>query len=113
MSIHFAAAQNAEHSPVARVLRYGAVPFACNDNGPIPARDAPSNEILRAALRHFAAHGLSAARVARTKAQEAFFADDRAAYDWWMAITRTLDRRLAAQAMQGEAVILELNPNSN
>jgi hypothetical protein len=46
-------------------------------------------------LRHFGQHGLRAAEVARKHAEAAFFANDRLAYDWWLAICRTLDKRLA------------------
>jgi hypothetical protein len=60
-------------------------------------RDA-HDQVLRAALRHFAQHGLSAAKTARAQAEAAFFAGDRQAYDWWLGITRTLDRRLAREA---------------
>ncbi len=58
----------------------------------------PHDPMLRAALRHFAEHGLGAAREARSRAEYAFFEGDRAAYDWWLGITRTLDRRLANEA---------------
>lgn len=61
---------------------------------------AGSDLILRAALRHFAEHGLGAARAARAQAEAAFFAGDRQSYEWWLGITRTLDRRLAAEAQQ-------------
>ena len=57
-----------------------------------------ATHLLHAALRHFAEHGLGAAREARAQAEAAFFAGDRQAYDWWLGITRTLDRRLAAEA---------------
>ncbi|MBA4164172.1 MAG: hypothetical protein C0510_06015 [Erythrobacter sp.] len=58
----------------------------------------PENDLLLdAALRHFARHGIGAARAARAQAETAFFAGDRAGYDWWLAICRTLDRRLAAR----------------
>lgn len=57
-----------------------------------------SDQTLQAALRYFAEHGLSAAREARAQAEKAFFLGDRQAYDWWIGITRTLDRRLAAEA---------------
>jgi hypothetical protein len=63
--------------------------------------------MLHAALRHFAEHGLGAARAARRQAEAAFFAGDRQTYDWWLAVCRTLDRRLAAQlvrATDGEDV---------
>ena len=66
---------------------------ASNDNGPAETSD----RLLHAALRHFADHGLGAAREAREEAENAFFAGDREAYDWWIAICRTLDRRIAAQ----------------
>lgn len=106
MSIHFAAAQNAERSIVGRVLLCPAVAFAQNDNGPVLGKEAPSEAVLRAALKHFATHGLGAARDARSKAQEAFFADDRPAYNWWLSITRTLDRRLATDVFYGENVLM-------
>lgn len=57
-----------------------------------------SDQTLQAALRYFAEHGLGAARAARAQAEKAFFLGDRQAYDWWIGITRTLDRRLAAEA---------------
>ncbi len=57
-----------------------------------------SEHTLHAALRHFAEHGHGAARDARARAEKAFFSGDRQAYDWWIGITRTLDRRLAAEA---------------
>ena len=106
MTIHFAAAQNAEHSPVARVLRCPELQTAANENSPAGGKEAPSDMMLRAALRHFAQHGLGAARAARAKAEDAFFAGDREAYDWWLGVTRTLDRRLAAQAEIGKIAVL-------
>ncbi|MEL7446412.1 MAG: hypothetical protein AAGK02_11465 [Pseudomonadota bacterium] len=93
MTIHFAAARSSTRSPIARALANRAIGRAANDNGD----HAPNDRILHAALRHFAEHGLGAARAARFQAQEAFFAGDRQAYDWWLGITRTLDRRLASQ----------------
>ena len=76
--------------------RYATCPqagAAANDNGGLENSDM----LLHAALRHFAEHGLSAAREARAQAENAFFAGDRQAYDWWLAICRTLDRRIAAE----------------
>lgn len=118
MTIRFAAAAGTALAPacapVARGLARRARERAANDNAPVadPRRkhspqapadrtDAPSPDILRAALRHFAEHGLGAARAARMQAEEAFFAGDRQAYDRWLEITRTLDRRLAAQIVIG------------
>ncbi len=92
MTLHFAAARSAARSPIARALQRRPVPAADNDN----CRDA-DDRLLHAALRHFAAHGLHAAREARKQAELAFFAGDRPGYDWWLGVCRTLDRRLAAQ----------------
>jgi len=110
MTIHFAAARTPTHSPIARALARRAIGRVANDNGP---EQEGKQRILHAALRHFAEHGLGAARAARAKAEDAFFAGDRQAYDWWLEITRTLDRRLAAQLEQRRNPaprIPELNP---
>ena len=65
-------------SAVARALRhYGLHP----------------DQLLRAALVHFAEHGLAAAERAHEQATAAFFADDRLEYHHWMGICRLLDRR--------------------
>ena len=106
MPIRFAAA-NAPGcapacSPIAKALAARAVERVANDNGlssqQIARAELANDQILRAALRHFAQHGLSAAGVARAQAEKAFFEGDRQAYDWWLGITRTLDRRMAAEA---------------
>lgn len=68
---------------------------AANDNG-----TAIDNKLLNATLRHFARHGLRAAAEAKREAEAAFFRGDRAAYDWWLAICKTLDRRLAQQIIR-------------
>lgn len=80
-------------SPLPRFVVSREAGSPANDNGDLPDSDL----LLHAALRHFAAHGISAARAARAQAEAAFFTGDRAGYDWWLAICRTLDRRLAAQ----------------
>jgi len=85
-------------SPIAKALVSRAIERAANDNGDNAAERLGNDQMLRAALRHFAEHGLGAAREARAQAEAAFFAGDRQAYDWWLGITRTLDRRLAAEA---------------
>jgi hypothetical protein len=90
MTIRFAAADREDHS-VRHVLS-GALPLkAANDNIPGIAND----KLLRAALRHFATHGLGAAEAARVNAERAFFAGDRTEYRWWLGICRMLDRRMA------------------
>ena len=68
-----------------------------NDNGSI----RPSDEMLHAALRHFAEHGLAAAQRARKQAEAAFFAGDRQGYQWWLEICRALDRRMATELAAG------------
>lgn len=106
MPIHFAAANVPGRapacSPIARALAARAFERVANDNGngTGEASQVPhaGDHMLRAALRHFAQHGIGAAREARAQAEKAFFDGDRQAYDWWLGITRTLDRRLAAEA---------------
>ena len=100
MTIHFAAARSTAHSPIARALARRAAGFAANDNGTACPDD---EKLLHAALRHFAAHGLGAAREARRQAEQAFYADDRQSFEWWLAVCRTLDRRLADQLERATA----------
>lgn len=86
-----AASNSAACSTLSRAIGNRAVTSAANDNGV----HGTTNLMLNAALRHFAEHGLGAARAAREKAEAAFFAGDRESYDWWLGVCRTLDRRLA------------------
>ena len=97
MTVHFAAARSTARSPLARALARRAHGRAANDNGGQVESD---DLMLHAALRHFAAHGLGAARAARKQAEAAFFSGDRQAYAWWLGVCRTLDRRLAAQLVR-------------
>jgi len=91
MTIRFAAA-NPEYNPlIARVLGTPIRRRPANDN----VIGICSDHLLRAALRHFAEHGLGAAEHARQLAEEAFFTGDRDSYRWWLSICRTLDRRMA------------------
>ena len=86
-----------------RVLRrrsvYISPPQAANDNAINPLRDT----MLRAALTHFAEHGLGAAQNARMRAQEARFVGDHAAYRWWRDMCRSLDARMASALPDPEA----------
>jgi hypothetical protein len=66
---------------------------AANDND----TDQTSDALLHAALRHFAEHGLAAARRAREQAETALCAGDRQAYQWWLEICRALDWRMAGE----------------
>ena len=67
--------------------------LAVNDNGADPQGEA----LLRAALRMFADHGLGAGHRAQIEAEAAFFSGNRDRYRWWLAVTRTLDRKLAVE----------------
>lgn len=100
MSIHFAAAKSVNHASArssnVRILVARAQRRVANDNADFSERSLNNDQVMRAALRHFAEHGLGAAKVARAQAEKAFFKGDRDTYDWWVDITRTLDRRLAA-----------------
>jgi len=91
MTVHFAASRSAAHSTLARILQRRKIASPANDN--CAPRD--TDRMLHAALRHFARHGLGAAREARRQAERAFFAGDRESYDWWLGICRTLDARIA------------------
>ncbi|NQX93467.1 MAG: hypothetical protein HRT64_00815 [Erythrobacter sp.] len=105
MTIRFAAATTGTLAaralpacrPIARALIARSIERVSNDNGPSPAQRSMNDQILSAALRHFAEHGMGAARVARAQAQAAVVAKDRQSFDWWLGITRTLDRRLARE----------------
>lgn len=93
MTIRFAAppAALAPRMSARRIREACGLP--ANDNGTPGGSDA----MLHAALRHFATHGLAAATLARKQAEQAFFADDRQGYRWWLEICRALDRRMAAE----------------
>jgi hypothetical protein len=83
-----------------RALR---VPRAVNDNGAaLAARKAGANDseahddaLLTAALRLFAAHGLSAAQRACEAAEIAAESGDSAGAEWWLAVCAMLDGPLA------------------
>jgi len=96
MTVHFAAARNIIRSPVARALSRRVPGRAANDNGDLAGIHS-NDQLIHAALRHFASHGLGAARAARKQAEAAFFIGDREGYDWWLGICRTLDKRIAGQ----------------
>lgn len=91
MPIHFAAARSPLAALVNPARRSRIIGRAANDNG-----DLGHSAELRAALKHFAEHGLGAATVARQNAEQAFFRGDRQGYLHWLGICRTLDRRMAS-----------------
>lgn len=101
MTIHFAAAEGNLRPRLTTAQARAAVNRAANDNrrdfaGGRPLANDENQAILHAALRQFAAHGIGAATHARAQAEDAFFAGDRQTYQWWLAVCRTLDRRMAA-----------------
>jgi hypothetical protein len=90
MSIHFVAASVGPTTTSERFRRASMPMSAANDN-----HEGIGGEVLlRAALRHFAEHGLSAASRARKNAESAFFDGRSDDYRWWMAICAALDRRM-------------------
>jgi hypothetical protein len=97
MSIRFAAPPQARSVRMTKVRARAAIVRPTNDNAAPHSDDA----LLKAALRHFAEHGMAAASHARRRAEAAFFAGDRNAYRWWLGVCRTLDRRLARDLAAG------------
>jgi len=91
LTVHFSAATSANASVIASKFCARVPLLAANDN----RRAIDRGNLLRAALKHFAEHGLSAAERARENAERAFFAGDRQCYDHWMGVCDTLDRRMA------------------
>ncbi len=92
MSLRFAAARPAALPVyIARAQLVRMATRAANDNG----GGESHAEVLRAALKHFASLGLGAAADARDRARTAHYAGNRAGYLHWLAICRTLDRRMA------------------
>lgn len=92
MSLRFAAARPAAYSGfVARAQQFRIAATAVNDNAGSESED----DMVRAALKHFARVGLAAATDARDRAREAHFAGDRAGYLYWLAVCRKLDKRMA------------------
>jgi hypothetical protein len=92
MSIRFAPAIRPCAPRMARGQVRALARTAANDNSLRQIRAAA----LHAALRHFARHGLSAARVAGEQAQAALAAGDADGHSRWLDICRTLDRHTAA-----------------
>jgi len=90
LTIRFSAAKGGRRS-LDRFFGTQISSFAANDG----AATAESDALLRAALKHFARHGLGAADAAREKAEDAFFRGDRETYDHWLGICRLLDARMA------------------
>ncbi len=101
MPIHFAAAENRSQPRLSRAQAKAAIMSPANDNAST-AELQHNQKVLKAALRHFAANGMGAAQDAQARAERAFFKGDREGYQWWLAVCRTLDRRLA-EALSSKA----------
>ncbi|MFM5924329.1 MAG: hypothetical protein ACKOPG_09105 [Novosphingobium sp.] len=92
MPLRFAAARKdglPSHLARSQVVRLSA--FAANDNDD----GARHDQVLKAALLHFAQHGLSAASEARDRARTAWYGRNSEGYRHWLGICRALDRRMA------------------
>jgi hypothetical protein len=95
MTIHFAAAKGRIRPRLDAMQTRARMLRPANDN-PASGMEAVNRDVLNAALRHFARHGIGAAAHARGEAERAFFSGDRQSYQWWLGVCRTLDRRMAA-----------------
>jgi len=94
MSIRYAAARPiAQPVHLTRAAQGRLQARAANDNG-----DAARHElVLRASLKHFAAHGLRAAEDAAERAAVAHHTGNSEDLRHWLEICRTLDPRRAAR----------------
>jgi hypothetical protein len=87
------------------------LPIAANDTGAArTGRSTGANDLeahdealLEAALRMFAAHGLSAAQRACEAAEIAGAGGDSAGAEWWIAVCGALDGPLARSAQRAFA----------
>ena len=75
-----------------------------NDNGRALGELMAEPAMMRAALLHFASHGLAAADRARDLAEVAHEEGREGDYRHWLAVCRMLDRRLAVH-LEKSAVI--------
>ena len=92
MTLRFAAARSAAHSPIARALTRRTIVGAANDTHHKTHANFTNDEVLEAALRHFAVHGLDAGAAAARKAKQALNDGDTKQYVWWLEICRNFDR---------------------
>jgi len=99
MTIRFATATNGYSSVIARRVCAPVIINPANDNPRTPADE----RLLWEALRHFAKHGMHAALHAAESAEAALEAGDQEAFEWWLSICRTLDRRLGDALARQEA----------
>ena len=91
MPVSFAPVRSAGRSAFAPLLQPLATATPANDD-----HDKAGDDTLHAALRHFAVHGLGAARAACAEVEAAWLQNDHLGAETWLAICRALDKRLAA-----------------
>lgn len=91
MTIRFAAAMRGENPIISRAFSASIHLRASNDD----YHGISSDKLMQATLRHFAHHGLSAARRAKESAETAWLAKDFESCTFWLSICRALDRRMA------------------
>lgn len=97
MPIHFAAARPAASAYLGGLPRHTLARRAANDNpGGQQPRGIEPDRMLRDALKHFAVHGLGAARQARQMAERCFLAGELDSYRYWREICGKFDQRMAA-----------------
>lgn len=97
MTIHFAAARPAVSAHLGGMAHGALARRAANDNhAPRSGDGAGHDRLLRDALKHFATHGLSAARQAWIEAERAIQAGEAESYRYWREICGKFDRRMAA-----------------
>ena len=91
MTIRFTAAFRGENPVVSRAFQASVHLEAANDN----YNGISSDKLMRATLRHFARHGISAAKRAKENAENAWLMEDFEGYTFWLEVCRALDRRMA------------------
>lgn len=96
MSVRFAPARCAARSPIAKVLARGTVGPIANDHDREEGFSTMS-DMTKAALQHFAEHGLKAVPVALGNASLAAAAAQNDDYRLWLGICRELDAGAAAR----------------
>ena len=91
MTVRCAPARTPARAPRGRAFVKPAISSAANDDG------NDDSQLLRAALQHFANHGLNAARAARDEAERALATGDRSGAEAWIDICSAFDRRQGAR----------------
>ena len=100
MSVRFAPARTAARSPIAKILTRGEIGPVANDHDG-PEGTGLMSDTTKAALRHFAEHGLRAVPVALHNALIAATASHDDDYRYWVGICRELDANAATRFEAG------------